>query len=112
MSELLLCSLDGLGSSEDDLLVRLEVEDPTLAVEEVVRFAAVVLAGPRPTRALKDKAKANAHAIEESRAGLGIPSADEALLDLFSLAGIDGCSLGPFGADGGAVVERGETGRQ
>jgi hypothetical protein len=94
MSELLLCSLDGLGSSEDDLLVRLEVEDP------------------RPTRALKDKAKANAHAIEESRAGLGIPSADEALLDLFSLAGIDGCSLGPFGADGGAVVERGETGRQ
>jgi hypothetical protein len=110
MSEILLCSLDGLGSSEDDLLVRRKVKDPALAMEEVVRLATVVLAGPRPTRALKDKAKAYAHAIEESRAGFGVPSANEALLDLLSLAGVDGCGLsGPFGADGGAVVERGET---
>jgi hypothetical protein len=112
MSEFLFCSLNGLGSSEDDLLVRLEVKDPALAVEEVVRLATVELAGPRPTRALKDKAKANAHAIEESCAGFGVPSADEALLDLFSLAGVDRCGFGSLGANGGAVVERGEAGRQ
>lgn len=94
--------LDDLRRLEHHGVVRSEVEDAALPMQQVVGLAALV-AGPPTACALEDEAEAEAHAVEESCARFGAAPLDEVPIGLFFVLWLI------WHADGSLVLEQVEA---